>query len=224
VDAGYTDASLADTGAPARRTLEVKRSVPLAASADFAFPLCCPVEEYRWIPGWKCELVHCPNERVEQGTIFREMISGPILAGSPFGKTTWTAVLHEPARHRLHFRLQTEHSDSLYEIELEDRGAEASAMNLTFTYGALDERGERIIDSDGAARIGFMLDFISMMLAYYCEHQRCISPGAVARFTAQSDALGITDKIMFAITRLRQKHAKDEVREHYMRALTAGEG
>lgn len=205
------------------QTLEVRRSVHLAAPVDRAFPLCCPVEEYRWIPGWKCELVHCPNERVEQGTVFREVISSPILAGSPFGKTTWTAVLHDPASHRLHFRLQTAHSDSLYKIELEDDGAGDAQMELTFTCTALTERGERLISSNGAARIGFMLDFISMMLAHYCERGSCISSAEVARFVAQSDALSTVDTAHLAIARLRQSLARDDVRQRYFRELAAGE-
>lgn len=202
------------------RTLEVRRSVRLAASVDRVFPLCCPVEEYRWIPGWKCELVHCPNGRIEQGTVFREVISSPILAGSPFGKTTWTAVLHDPTSRRLHFRLQTARSESLYKIELEDDGADGTRMDLSFACTALTERDEHIVSSNGAARIGFMLDFLSMMLAHYCEGGRCISSAEVARFVAQSDALSAVDTARFVIVRLRQALARDDVRRRYLRELT----
>ena len=47
--------------------------VSIKAPVDQVFPLACPVEEYKWILGWKCNLIHCPNDRVERGTIFSEI-------------------------------------------------------------------------------------------------------------------------------------------------------
>ena len=41
-------------------SLQVEYETRIAAPVDAVFPLACPVEEYKWIPGWKCDLVHCP--------------------------------------------------------------------------------------------------------------------------------------------------------------------
>ncbi|MFC2169611.1 hypothetical protein ACFLRM_03460, partial [Acidobacteriota bacterium] len=76
--------------------------VYIKAPVDKVFPLCCPVEEYKWIPGWKCNLIHCPNDRVEQGTIFSEISSAPFLTGSFKGKTTWKVVMHDPESYKIH--------------------------------------------------------------------------------------------------------------------------
>jgi hypothetical protein len=80
------------------RVIHIEKAFVINAPAETIFPLICPFGEYKWIPGWNFELVHCPNERIEQGTIFREVSPPPILMGSFFGKTTWTAVLHDPIR------------------------------------------------------------------------------------------------------------------------------
>ena len=88
------------------------------APVQEVFPLACPVMEYKWIPGWKCELIHCPNGHVELGCIFNEISSAPVLADSIAQKTTWTAVLYEPDNFRVHYRLVNKISSSLYKIEL----------------------------------------------------------------------------------------------------------
>jgi len=64
------------------RTVYVVHEESINAPAKIVFPLCCPVEEYRWIFGWKCELAHCPNDRVELGTVFSEILSAPFLMAS----------------------------------------------------------------------------------------------------------------------------------------------
>ncbi|NQU66991.1 MAG: SRPBCC family protein [Candidatus Marinimicrobia bacterium] len=80
--------------------------VSINAPVDQVFPLASPVEEYKWIPGWKCDLIHCPNDRVELGTIFSEISSAPFLMGSFGGETTWTTVLYDPENYKIHFRLE----------------------------------------------------------------------------------------------------------------------
>ncbi len=204
------------------QTMEVVLRRQDPAPVDSVFPLCCPVEEYKWIPGWKCELVHCPNERVELGTVFTEIVSPAILTGSPFGKTTWTAILHEPANHRLHFQLQNKHSDSIYKIEMSDDGAGGTSTTLTFTYKALTDKGDRVIANGGEEKLKFFLEYISTMLDYYLREGKCISRLEVARFSASSDALGLTDKAKAVLGSVRQLLMRDEFRKRYLKELAEG--
>ena len=98
------------------RTVKCLIPVSIKGPVDKVFSLCCPVEEYKWIPGWKCKLIHCPNDRVELGTIFSEISSAPFLIGSFQGKTTWTAVMHDSEGYKIHYRLDNKNSSSLYKI------------------------------------------------------------------------------------------------------------
>ncbi len=84
--------------------------VSIKAPVEKVFPLVCPVEEYKWIPNWKCNLIHCPNNRVELGTVFEEGSSAPFLMGRFHGKTTWTAITHDPENYKVHFRLDNANS------------------------------------------------------------------------------------------------------------------
>ena len=63
-------------------------SYELNAHIDEAFPFISPVMEYKWIPGWTCEIIHFPNGKMEKGCVFKEFTSAPILSDSIAQKTT----------------------------------------------------------------------------------------------------------------------------------------
>jgi len=53
------------------------------------FPLLCPVLEYRWLPGWKCELLHSASGVAEEDCVFRTDFPDT-------GPMTWVVSRHEP--------------------------------------------------------------------------------------------------------------------------------
>jgi len=167
----------------------------IRASVDRVFPLCCPVQEYLWIDGWACELVHCPNDRVEEGCVFREFLSAPFLQRSVHAETTWTAVQHDPRTHRLHFELVNAMSRSLYRIELDEAGQGETIARLDFAYAACNEEGERVIADHGAARLRVMLGIIGAMLRRYAETGRKLGMGGLLGLVLQADALTFTDRL-----------------------------
>ncbi|MFQ5415698.1 MAG: hypothetical protein ACE5FL_01495 [Myxococcota bacterium] len=75
------------------------------APVDRVFPLACPDEEYKWIDEWTCDLVYSESGKVEDGCIFTEKRSVPMLHDSDDGATTWYTVLHDPDGFRVHFVL-----------------------------------------------------------------------------------------------------------------------
>jgi hypothetical protein len=188
------------------------------APVDEVFPLCCPVEEYRWIPGWKCNLVNCPNDKVELGTVFKEIFSAPFLLGKASGVTTWTAVLHESENHRLHFKLENAHSSSLYKIELGDDGKGGTTSNLEFTYRALDAKGNALAKKDLQKKIEIMLGIIGLMLKTYCETGKMIPPATLQK-SVMSEPLSFWEKIRLARNRLAMHRMADPDRARFMRQL-----
>jgi hypothetical protein len=191
----------------------------IGAPADEVFPLCCPVEEYRWIDGWRCELVHCPNARVEEGTVFRETISSPFLQRRVRAPTTWTAVLHDPRNHRLHFELVNAISRSHYEIELSEQGAEETRLRLDFSYTAIDPRAERLIAAGGEAGLRAMLELLAEMLKHYAETREKLGLGALAKQLLRSDRLTFTDRLRIAANRLATALTPDPTRERLRAVL-----
>lgn len=58
------------------------------APPERVFPLLCPVLEYRWIPGWKCELLHSASGVAEEDCVFRTDFPEP-------GPMTWVVSRYE---------------------------------------------------------------------------------------------------------------------------------
>jgi len=202
--------------------IQVNSEMRVHAPVEAVFLLCCPVEEYKWIPGWKCDLVHCPNERVERGTVFDEYSSALFLMGKAWGKTTWTAVLHEPEQHRVHYALKNAASDSLYKIELIDDRSDGTLARLDFRYSAISPLGLKVIRNRGEAKIELMLQILMMLLEHYCERGEMASSGRIARLIATSGALDTADRIRLFLNSLAMMRKRDSFKQRYMKELAAG--
>ena len=194
--------------------LQVVVPLAIAAPVDRLFPLCCPVQEYLWIPAWRCELLHCPQGRVEVGCRFREVLSAPFLLRAGHGKTTWIAILHEPAAHRVHFQLDNEVSSSLYKIEMADDGAVGTRVVLDLTCRATNDRGRALLAHGGARRIRAMLELLGAMLRHYGEQGVMVGPAAVVLAVLHSD-LDFGDKLRLARSQLAMLHLHDPDRQRF---------
>lgn len=203
-------------------SIQANYETRIAAPVDLVFPLACPVEEYKWIPGWKCDLVHCPNERVEHGTVFDEYSSAPFLVGKAWAKNTWTAVLHEPNRHRVHYAIKNVASESLYKIEFSDDGSGGTLARLNFRYSASGPLGRKVIRSRGEAKIELMLQILSTMLRHYCESGELVPRDRIARMVATSNALTIADRARLLMNTVAMAGKRDPLRQRYLTELGAG--
>ena len=191
--------------------------VSIKAPVDKVFPLACPVQEYKWIPGWKCNLIHCPNDRVELGTIFREIFSAPFLMGSFRGKTTWTAVAHDPESYKIHFRLDNNISSSIYIIEFEDNGQGGTEGKLDFTYQATNKKGNKLVEKNLEEKIHIMLSMLNAMLRHYCETNEMLSPSELQKMVLAEQRLSVRDKALMGLNRLAISNMKDKDRSRFMK-------
>jgi hypothetical protein len=91
----------------AAERIHVTQEGRINAPVNRVFPLACPYEEYKWIDGWDCDIIYSDSGKIEDGCIFTEERSVPLLHDSDDGATTWYAVLHDPQDFRLHFVLVT---------------------------------------------------------------------------------------------------------------------
>jgi len=197
--------------------------VDIKAPVNKVFPLCSPVEEYKWIPGWKCNLIHCPNDRVEQGTIFSEISSAPFLMGSFQGKTTWTVVVHDPESCKIHFRLDNKNSSSLYKIELEDNGRGGTGGKLDFTYNGINKKGNKLVGKNLEGKIHIMLSMLHAMLQHYCETNEMLSFSGLQKITLSEHRLSVIDKILLGLNRLAVSIMKDKDRGRFMKRIYESE-
>ena len=61
------------------------------APPDRVFPLLCPVLEYRWIPTWRCDLLHSDSGVAEEDCVFRTDFPGA-------GPMTWVVNCYQPPK------------------------------------------------------------------------------------------------------------------------------
>ena len=191
--------------------------VSIKAPVDQVFPLASPVEEYKWIPGWKCNLIHCPNDRVELGTIFSEISSAPFLMGSFQGRTTWTVVMYDPVSYRIHFRLDNKNSSSIYKIELQDNGKGGTEGRLDFTFNSTNQKGNRLVAKNLEGKIQVMLALLNAMLQHYCETNEKISSSGLQRMISAEPRLSVMDKMLMGLNRLAVSNMKDKDRGRFIK-------
>lgn len=203
-----------------KHSVRVEINQTINAPVQEVFPLACPVMEYKWIPGWKCELVHCPNGHVELGTIFNEIASAPILTGTIAQKTTWTAVLYEPDRYRVHYQLDNQISTSLYKIEFEADASGKTKSRLEITYSPLNEKGIRNMEKGGENKLNLMVSYLSLMLKHYCEEGKMIKTSEIMKFVSGFKQSTTKDRIQGLLNNWAMMAMKDDDRKRFQKGLS----
>ena len=198
------------------KTTHIVIPVSIDASVDTVFPLVSPIEEYKWIPGWKCKLVHYPRDIIAQGAIFIEISSAPFLIGNYNGKTTWTVVEYEPENYKLHFRLDNKKSSSLYKIELSDDGQGKTKGKLDFTFTAINIRGNQLVENKVEEKIHIMLSVLYTLLKYYSENNKLLSSAELRTMIPLEKMLNVKDKILVLLNRLAKSKMIDKDRERFL--------
>ena len=154
-----------------RKAFRAKRAIchheeRIPASPATIFPLLCPIEEYKWIDGWECELVYSDSGVVEDNCIFREQISSALFGSST--PATWITTLHDGDNFRRHFLIFSDELVRKAEVSIEDSGDGVSTVRWKTIATTLNEKGNEDFD-DLEGKLLLMLRFIATSLRHYCE-------------------------------------------------------
>ena len=137
------------------RTYDLK--VP--ASPEQVFPLLCPILEYRWLPHWRCELLHSASGVAEEDCVFRTAAPGG-------GSMTWVVSRYEP-NVRIEF---TCFVDGCYvfrlKIVLAADGA-STFMKWTRRWLSVGPEGDASLATWSDAEQEKIMDFIDRALTHY---------------------------------------------------------
>jgi hypothetical protein len=71
------------------RTLTRQHQFVVPFSPEQVFPLLCPVLEFRWLPHWRCDLLHSSSGVAEEDCVFRTMLPQG-------GAMTWVVSRYDP--------------------------------------------------------------------------------------------------------------------------------
>lgn len=163
------------TGGSNSNTFQAKRIISsyeekIKASLAQIFPLACPIQEYKWIDGWRCEMVYSKSGLVENNCIFKEDLTGSFLFNSPIETMIWVVSLYDPDNFRIQFVLVSgEMIGAKLDMEGKDLGNGISSITWTFTLTSLSEEGNKVVDATTEEKVLAMLTFLGKSLKHYCE-------------------------------------------------------
>ncbi len=141
-------------------------SVP--AAPDRVFPLLCPTLEYRWIPHWRCDLLHSASGVAEEDCVFRTATPG----GPPM---LWVVSRYEPPQ-RIEFTcfVADTHVFRL-KIVLRPEGA-GTRLDWTRRWLAVGPPGEKWIAAWCAGEEAKKMDNLGRLLTHYVTTGEMLRP------------------------------------------------
>lgn len=158
-----------NTGPFQSRRIVSRHVEKIKASPSQIFPLLCPIQEYKWIDGWKCEMVYSDSGAVENNCVFKEEKTGPILFDMAI-PTYWVVSLYDPERHRIQFVLLSGTiSAAKLDVEINGLDEALSTGTWTFTITSLNEETNRMINATTEQKAKLILSTLGRSLKHYCE-------------------------------------------------------
>ena len=123
-----------------RKQLAVEIAMPNVSVEDFV-RYNCHIREYEWIPDWDIDIIYTESGVTEQDSVISFDLPGQ------GGRDIWTYPVHEEGgRHAIAYRINGIRV-SLYECWIEDDGQGGSKHRWELTMTALNEAGDRWVES-----------------------------------------------------------------------------
>jgi hypothetical protein len=139
-------------------------TVPFSAAK--VFPLLCPVREYDWIDGWRCEVLFAESGKAENNCIF-------VTNFADSGRQVWNVSRYEPNR-RIEFVMIGASLASRLNIELNESAGETT-LQWERIFTGLTPEGNRLAalhDQEWTRTLG---DRLHNMMLYYLMTGRMLA-------------------------------------------------
>ena len=141
----------------------------IRASKENIFPLLCPIEEYKWIPGWNCSLVYSKSGRNERNCVFTEKLSSSSMFDSKVGPATWHTTLFDKEKFEFHAVIFNGATTIKWEVKLKDGTNGVTKLRWRHITTALNETAIRLIEEGLEEKLIAMASALLQTLRDYCE-------------------------------------------------------
>ncbi|MHB8918732.1 MAG: hypothetical protein ACYC4H_11965 [Desulfocucumaceae bacterium] len=132
----------------------------LAPPAE-VFPLLCPVREYEWIHGWKCEVIYSESGFVEEGCIFKTSFPGQEGA-------IWVTTKHDAENNEVQFiRVVPGVLVVEMKIALEDSRDGGTSACFSYIYTALSDKGNEYVANNIEAEFNHTMIIIEKSMNHF---------------------------------------------------------
>ena len=142
-------------------------SYAVAYRPQAIYPLLCPVREYEWIDGWKCEMVYTQSGYAEKNAIFKTNFPNE-------GEEIWVVSRYEKDRSIGFVRTAADGSRSiLFEITLKEENGKTT-LNWCQTMTGLTPAGNAFVSSQAPELYKLMMSYLERMLKHYLDTGRML--------------------------------------------------
>jgi len=138
----------------------------LPAPAERVFPLLCPVQEYDWLPAWRCEMVYSDSGVAEEGCVF----TSKITSGE-----TWLGTRYEPPN-VVAYAVFSKHLLLRMQAEISDKGDGSSEIRWLRSYTALDRLGRLYLQRYDQAQFDKEMGLLLGQLEEHLQPAAAASP------------------------------------------------
>ena len=135
------------------------------APPSAVFPLLCPVREADWLYGWDCEVVYSESGFAEEGGVFISNSSNEGEAG-----TIWLITKRDEEQKEIEFARITPNSRAArLVISVEETEEIKSLVNISYTFTALNEKGNRFIEDFTEEKFSESMKFWEDSMNHYLK-------------------------------------------------------
>lgn len=136
------------------------------------FSLLCPVREAEWLFAWDCEIIYSESGFAEEGGVF-------ISSSSHEGEkgTIWLVTKRDEDNNEIEFaRITPESRIGKLDISVEETEGSNSLVNVSYTFTALNENGNRFIEEFTEEEFIESMKFWEDSMNYYLETGKKLVP------------------------------------------------
>jgi hypothetical protein len=116
-------------------------SIEVGFSMNEIYPLLCPKMEEKWIPGWKCEVLHSQSGFNEPGAVFKTL--------QPFGtELIWYTHVYDINQGHVEFTLFSPNTIVFnFKIRVQPVNKDKSLLTFTHHFLSIGPEGNNLIET-----------------------------------------------------------------------------
>jgi hypothetical protein len=132
------------------------------ASPEKVFPLLCPVKEKEWLVDWDYKMIYSVSGFAEKGCVFTTTYFGI--------EDIWYITVHDEKEFKIEF-IRTTPDDMVVRINinLTDNGNNTTAVDISYEYTTLSEKGNHWIENELEKHFNQMMIWWEKAMNYYLE-------------------------------------------------------
>jgi|GEM_PF-600223 len=121
------------------RHIKKQASITLNGTIDVVWPLFDPLNEGKWAPAWRPEILYPTDGTVQEGMVVRT--HG--MQGDQ-GKLVWTVTRYDPGKHHITYTVTNPERTFMVDVQCSEHGASYTDATITYRFVGLTDLGNQV--------------------------------------------------------------------------------